>query len=119
MYLISNCSHVYRRIQHPEGSGDGSGIPFADIDMLRPRPEYAGGAALEDAPPEVKRVLSLEFGRNKEVIEAYEGDLVRQVQRHKGDFSSLEVAITTLTIQGGHSVMGSPQGGELRSRVGR
>jgi len=92
-------NHVYRRIQHPEGSGDGSGIPFADIDMLRPRPEYAGGAALEDAPPEVKRVLSLEFGRNKEVIEAYEGDLVRQVQRHKGDFSSLEVAITTLTIQ--------------------
>ena len=47
--------------------------------MTRPLPAYDGGKALEDAPPEVKRILSLEFGRNKEVIETYKGDLIRQV----------------------------------------
>ena len=55
-----------RRIQHPEGSGDGSGIPFDQIDLNRARPEYAGGKALESAPPEVRKVLSLEFGRNRQ-----------------------------------------------------
>ena len=35
-----------RRIQDPEGSGDGSGIPFAQFDMARPRPAYEGSAAL-------------------------------------------------------------------------
>ena len=67
--------------------------------MTRSKPAYEGGKALEDAPPEVKRVLSLEFARNKEVIESYKGDLIRQVQQHKNDFGSLEVAITALTIQ--------------------
>ena len=47
--------------------------------MTRPRTAYDGGKALEDAPPEVKRVLSLEFGRNKDIIETYKGDLIRQV----------------------------------------
>ena len=79
MYFSLIYRHVFRRIQDPEGSGDGSGIPFSEIDMKRPRPAYDGSEALEEAPPEVKKVLSLEFGRNKEVIETYKGDLIRQV----------------------------------------
>jgi ribosomal protein S15P/S13E len=54
---------------------------------------------MEEAPEEVKKVLSLEFGRNKQLIETHRSDLIREVQRHRHDFSSLEVTIAALTVQ--------------------
>ena len=52
-----------RRIQDPEGSGDGSGIPFDQFDMARPRRQRGimlrrrswsrSLAALSPRPPEV------------------------------------------------------------------
>ncbi len=64
--------HFWRRLQSPVASGDGSGNPTGEqIGLSRPRAEYEGSKALEEAPEEVKRVMSLEFARNKDLMEVY------------------------------------------------
>merc|ERR1712126_282224 len=49
--------------------------------------------------PEVKRVLSLEFGRKKDLVNKVRHEVVRRVQEHPLDFSSLPVVIATMTIE--------------------
>jgi hypothetical protein len=53
------------------------------------------------SPDQVREILSLEYRRHKDQINKLRHDLVRSVQRHPRDFSSLEVgiALNTLSIR--------------------
>ena len=66
-------------------------------------PEFEGtNEELEKlADEDVRKVFTLAFGRNRDLVAAAKDDFVRSVQRHKGDTESLEVmiALTTISIR--------------------
>ena len=47
---------------------------------------------------QVRRILSLEYRRNKDRVNLIRENLVKSMQRHPRDFSSLEVGIALNTI---------------------
>ena len=64
--------YLFRGNPGPDGSGD-LGI-FPEPDLSRPRKEFAGLKAYEDASPEVKDVLSLRFAKRRDQIEVVRED---------------------------------------------
>jgi len=85
---------------NPEISGDVGGLAhFGDVDMTQPPVGMQKSKAFENAPEEVKKVLSLEFARRKQWIQTLSHQVIQSVQRHPRDFSSPEVKIASLTIK--------------------
>lgn len=85
---------------NPAISGDIGGIEhFGEVDRSQPPLELEGSEALKDVEEEVRKILSLEFSRNKDVINKLRRGVVKSVQRHKLDENSLEVKIATLTVK--------------------
>lgn len=64
--------YLFRGNPGPDGSGD-LGI-FPEPDLGRPRQEFAGLKAYEDASPEVKDVLSLKFAKRRDHIAVVKED---------------------------------------------
>jgi len=90
---------VTMEICNPQISGDIGGLDYFDkVDMSLPKLKHAGADALEQASPEVKKVLSLEFSRRKDYIETIANQVIKSVQRHPRDYSSLEVKIALKTV---------------------
>ena len=81
------------------GSGDMETFPERDdFDLQRPRRPYRGVEdAIANAPEEVRKVFSVEFGRNSDLLEEYKTRLKAKVRRHRLDEDSLEVAIAEIT----------------------
>jgi len=87
---------------NPDISGDVGGLDhfgLNSLDMSKPPVKLEKSKALETASEDVKRVLSLEFARRKDVIDKISQDILKSVQRHPRDYDSLEVKITIATIK--------------------
>jgi len=85
---------------NPQISGDVGGLEhFGHVDLSKPPVKLENSKALETAPEEVKRVLSLEFARRRDVMEKLSREVLESVQKHPRDFDSLEVKITLATIK--------------------
>ena len=85
---------------NPQISGDIGGLEhFGAVDLSKPTVRMEKSKALETASEDVKRVLSLEFSRRKDVMDKLSQEVIRTVQKHPRDFDSLEVAITLATIK--------------------
>lgn len=85
---------------NPQISGDVGGLQhFGTVDLSQPPVKMENSKALETASEDVKRVLSLEFARRKDVMEKLSKDVLKTVQKHPRDFDSLEVKITMATIK--------------------
>ena len=87
---------------NPEISGDVGGLNhfgLAEMDLSKPKLEFEKSSALKTASEDVKRVLSLEFARRRNVVDKLTQDVLKSIQRHPRDFSSLEVKITMQTIK--------------------
>jgi len=53
----------------------------------------------EDVEDDVRKILSLEYHRNRDVLNKLRQNVVKSVQRHKLDNNSLEVRIAILTVK--------------------
>ena len=85
---------------NPHISGDVGGLKhFGSVDLSQPPVKMENSKALQTASEDVKRVLSLEFARRKDVMEKLSKDVLKTVQKHPRDFDSLEVKITMATIK--------------------
>jgi len=87
---------------NPEISGDEGGLEslgLSSIDVTQPRISLQGSHALAVAPEEVKRVTSLDFARKKDLLDKLSQEVVKSVQRHPRDFTSIEVCIAMKTIK--------------------
>jgi len=85
---------------NPQVSGDVGGLEhFGSVDLSQPPVKMENSKALQTASEDVKRVLSLEFARRKDVMEKLSKDVLTTVQKHPRDFDSLEVKITMATIK--------------------
>jgi len=85
-----------------EISGDVGGLDslgLSKLDLKKPLHQLESSKALEAASPEVKRILSLEFARRRDVLAKLSSDLVKSIQRHPQDFTSIEVKIALLTVK--------------------
>lgn len=89
--------HVELAFPGSDGSGDMRKNP--EVDLSLPPVDIQYSKSYNEAPPEVKRLLSLEFHRNKEIIEKITHDIVMKVQEHKHDFSSVPVTIAQMTVK--------------------
>jgi len=85
---------------NPAVSGDVGGLEqFGEIDLTQPPVTMEGSPELAAAPPEVRRVLSLEFARRRDQMDAVTQSLLKEIQRHPQDFTSPEVQIAIKTIK--------------------
>jgi len=87
---------------NPEISGDEGGLDslgFSSIDVTQPRVALQGSHALAVAPEEVKRVTSLDFARRRDMLDKLSQEVVKSVQRHPRDFTSIEVCIALKTVK--------------------
>jgi len=85
---------------NPQISGDIGGLAhFGEVDLSQPPVRLENSKALDTAPEDVKRVLSLEFARRRDVMEKLSREVLKSVQKHPRDFDSLEVKITLATIK--------------------
>lgn len=89
--------HVTRVTPGEDGSGDMEGLP--EVDPARPLALLEDSEDYKNASPDVKRILSIEFARNSDIVKVIHNDVVRSVQRHPLDFTSLEVIIAQLTVR--------------------
>jgi len=83
-------------------SGDEGGLDslgFSSIDVTQPRVALQGSHALAVAPEEVKRVTSLDFARRRDMLDKLSQEVVKSVQRHPRDFTSIEVCIALKTVK--------------------
>jgi len=85
---------------NPAISGDIGGLEhFGEVDLTQPPVHLEGSQELESAEEEVKRVLSLEFARRKDVTNKLKKTVVKNFQRHKLDMNSSEVNIAVCTVR--------------------
>jgi hypothetical protein len=85
---------------NPAISGDMAGLEhFPKVDLSQPAVHLEGSKEMESASDEVKRILSLEFARRKDVMKKLKKNLVSDVQSHKLDMNSLEVKIAIQTVR--------------------
>jgi len=87
---------------NPEISGDEGGLEslgLSSIDVTQPPIALQGSHALAVAPEEVKRVTSLDFARRRDLLDKLSQEVVKSVQRHPRDFSSIEVCIALKTVK--------------------
>jgi len=92
--MIETCNAVV--------SGDIGGLEhfgLSKMDLSKPPVELLNSKALENAPEEVKKILSLDYRRNRDVIFKLKHELVKSVQQHPRDTESLEVSIAALTVR--------------------
>merc|ERR1719361_1861422 len=87
---------------NPEISGDEGGLEslgLSSIDVTQPPIALQGSHALAVAPEEVKRVTSLDFARRRDLLDKLSQEVVKSVQRHPRDFTSIEVCIALKTVK--------------------
>ena len=87
---------------NPVVSGDIDGLEhfgLSSIDLSQPRLGLEKSKSLEAAPEDVKRVLSLEFARRRDLMDKLTQEVLKSVQRHPHDFSSPEVRIAMKTVK--------------------
>lgn len=87
---------------NPEISGDVGGLDslgLSSLDLTQPPVALDHSKALEAASPEVKRVLSLDFARRRDVLAKLSSEIVKSIQRHPRDFTSTEVKIAMQTVK--------------------
>ena len=87
---------------NPIVSGDIDGLEhfgISDIDLSQPRPGLEKSKSLVAASEDVKRVMSLEFARRRDLMDTMTQEVLKSVQRHPHDFNSPEVMITMKTIK--------------------
>lgn len=92
--MIETCNSVI--------SGDIGGLEhfgLSEMDLSKPPVELQNSKELENAPEEVKKILSLEYRRNRDVIFKLKHELIKSVQQHPHDTQSLEVSIAALTVR--------------------
>jgi hypothetical protein len=65
------------------------GLP--KIAPLRPKLAYENVAELKDAPEEVRKIFSIEFGERSDYTEACKNDLIELVRKHRYDKNSLQI----------------------------
>jgi len=94
---------VERFMPGEHGSGDlgnvQSLVDESHLEKSQPRLDYESSKELLKSPVEVKRVLSLEFGRNKDIVSKIRHELILKVQEHPLDVSSLPVNIARMTVE--------------------
>jgi len=93
---------VFIQTVNPKISGDVGGLQHFGIDNLdltQPKAGLEKSKNLQAASDDVKRVLSLEFARRRDLMDKLTQDVLKSVQRHPHDFSSDEVKITMKTIK--------------------
>jgi len=85
---------------NPAISGDLGGLEdFGKVDLTQPPVHLEDSKEIENATDEVKRILSLEYSRKREVNKKLKKNLVSKIQRHKLDMNSTEVWIAILTVK--------------------
>jgi len=93
---------VHVETVNPIVSGDIDGLEhfgLSSIDLSQPRPDLEKSKSLEAASEDVKRVLSLEFSRRRDLMDKLTQEVLKSVQRHPHDFSSPEVRIAMQTVK--------------------
>jgi len=93
---------VWVETVNPSISGDVGGLDhfgLSSLDLSQPKSEFQKSETLQTASEHVQKVLSLDFARRREIIDNLSQDVLKTVQRHPHDFSSLEVRITMDTIR--------------------
>ena len=70
-----------------------------EVDVTKPKLAFAGLKAFEEAPPEVKRLFTLEMGRLCDVKDVLREEMREQVAEHKYDFDSTCVYIANKTLE--------------------
>lgn len=93
---------VHIETVNPIVSGDIDGLEhfgISDIDLSQPRPGLEKSKSLVAASEDVKRVMSLEFARRRDLMDTMTQEVLKSVQRHPHDFNSPEVMITMKTIK--------------------
>jgi len=89
--------YMFRGNPGEDGSGDMEIYP--EPDLKRPMLQFHGLKAYDNATPEVKRVLSLEFGRRCDVKKVVTEEYRLMVGEHKHDHYSNVVNIAKLTLK--------------------
>lgn len=93
----SRPKHPARWTPGADSSGDCEGLP--DVDLKRPVLAVRGNEhVLENVRPEIKKLFSLEYARNKDVLQTMMDDLKKELQDHKFDEKSLEDEIIKATV---------------------
>ena len=75
------------------------GIFPNEVDVTKPKLAFNGLKAFEEAPPEVKRLFTLEMGRLRDVKDVLREEMREQVAEHKYDFDSTCVYISNKTLE--------------------
>jgi len=89
--------YMFRGNPGEDGSGDMEIYPEPDLN--RPMLQFHGLKAYDNAPPEVKRVLSLEFGRRNDINNLVREEYRLMVAEHKHDHNSNIVHIAKITLK--------------------
>jgi len=85
---------------NPALSGDIGGLQhFGEIDKTKPPVFLEKSKVLNESDLVVQEILSLNFGRKKQVMEKLKQRVAKSVQSHEHDNSSLEVKIALLTVK--------------------
>jgi len=85
---------------NPALSGDLGGLEdFGKVDLTQPPVHLEDSKEIELATEEVKRILSLEYSRKRDVNKKLTKNLVAKIQRHKLDMNSDEVKIAIYTVK--------------------
>ena len=94
----TNPEYIFVGNPGENASGD-MDIHPRDLDLNRPLLQCTGLKAFEEAPAEVKRIFSLEMGRNRDARQVLLEDARELVAEHKYDMDSNVVRIAQLTVQ--------------------
>lgn len=81
----------------PSMTGDRSPLP--EVDLSRATLHAANVEELKCFSSDVKKLMSLEFAPKSKHTQVIKNDIIRGVQRHALDYSSMEAAIAALTIR--------------------
>ena len=94
-------AHIRRSNPGPDASGDLGVFPDVtkDIDLTQPQMRFKGLKAFEEAPPEVKKLFTLEYGRMRDIKEILHEELRQEVADHQNDYDSNAVKIANLTLK--------------------
>lgn len=64
---------------------------LSKIESLRPKVDYENVPELKDAPLEVKKIFSIEFGERHDYTAAHKKDLIDLVKSHHYDKDSMQI----------------------------
>ncbi|KAI6182486.1 Fimbrin [Aphelenchoides bicaudatus] len=72
------------------------GLPA--LERLRPKLEYEKVVELKDAPEDVRKIFSIEFGERSDYTDACKSDLIELVRKHRYDKGSTQIQIAWSTV---------------------